>query len=191
MAGPILIDLSGDGFSMTDARNGVNFDYFGTGTPVRVSWTQAGAQNGWLALDLNHDGKIGNGQQLFGNATAVRGKTGQRLGFKALALYDTPKYGGNGDGVIDAKDAIYSKLLIWVDKNHNGVTDPGETMTLQKTGIKSISVDYQDAQKTDAYGNQFRHRAQVVWTDPNENKRQHWAYDVILVSQPAPSGGRE
>jgi hypothetical protein len=188
---PILIDLSGDGFSMTDAKGGVNFDFFGSGTPVRVSWTQAGAQNGWLALDLNHDGKIGNGQELFGNAMPSPGLAAERLGFKALAVYDTRKYGGNGDGVIDAKDAIYPKLLIWVDKNHNGISESGELMTLQKAGIKSISLHYHDAHNTDAYGNQFRYRAQVVWTDPKENGRQHWAYDVILVSQPAPSGGHE
>jgi hypothetical protein len=188
---PILIDLSGNGFSMTDAKGGVNFDFFGTGTPARISWTQAAAQNGWLALDLNHDGKIDNGQELFSNAMASPVPLAQRMGFKALAVYDTHAYGGNGDGVIDAKDAIYSKLLIWVDKNHNGVTDPGELMTLQQAGIKSISVNYQDAHNTDAYGNQFRYRAQVVWTDPSENARQHWAYDVILVSQPAPSGGHE
>jgi hypothetical protein len=185
-ADPILIDLSGNGFPMTDANAGVNFDFFGSGKPLRLSWTQAGAPNGWLALDLNHNGKIDNGHELFGNATSQPGPALQRLGFKALAIYDTRRYGGNGDGVIDAKDAIYNRLRIWVDKNHNGVTDPGELTTLQQAGIKSISLDYQDAHYTDAYGNQFRYRALVSWINIRLNPQDHWAYDVILVSPGLP-----
>jgi hypothetical protein len=186
---PILIDLSGNGFSMTDQKGGVKFDFYGSGKPHRIAWTAAGAQNGWLALDLNHNGKIDNGEELFSNVTPQPGLSAQHLGFKALAQYDDPKFGGNGDGVIDAKDAIYSKLLIWVDKNHNGVTDPGELMTLRGAGIKSIAVNYEDAHYPDIYGNQFRYRAKVVWTAASKNARQGWAYDVVLVTPPA-SGGR-
>lgn len=186
---PILIDLSGNGFSMTDPKGGVKFDFYGNGKPHRIAWTAAGAQNGWLALDLNHNGKIDNGEELFSNVTPQPGLSAQHLGFKALAQYDDPKFGGNGDGVIDARDAIYSRLLIWVDKNHNGVTDPGELMTLKGAGIKSIAVNYEDAHYTDLYGNQFRYRAQVVWTEASKNARQGWAYDVVLITPP-PSGGR-
>jgi hypothetical protein len=179
---PILLDLSGGGFLMTDLKNGVNFDFFGTGKPLRVSWTQANAQNGWLALDLNHDGKIDNGQELFGNAMPSPGPAGTRLGFKALAVYDAKRYGGNGDGVIDAKDAIYSRLRIWVDKNHNGLTDAGELITLQQAGLKSISLDYTQIPYTDIFGNQFRYRAKVTWANPKDKGAQQWAYDVVLVS---------
>ncbi|SPE33590.1 conserved hypothetical protein [Candidatus Sulfopaludibacter sp. SbA3] len=187
---PLLIDLSGDGFPMTDAKGGVNFDFFGTGKPGRVSWTAAGAQDGWLALDLNHNGKIDSGQELFSNAMAQPGPAQERLGFKALAIYDAPDHGGNGDGVIDARDAIYPKLLVWVDKNHNGVADPGELMTLQQAGIKAISLDYQPWGYSDAYGNQFRYRAQVKWNDDEDNQRQRWVYDVILIPEAASKGGK-
>jgi hypothetical protein len=183
---PILLDLSGTGFWMTDAKAGVNFDFFGTGKPIRISWTKAGVQNGWLALDRNHDGQIRSGQELFGNASPQPGAAVQRLGFKALAVYDTRPYGGNGDGVIDARDSIYSKLLIWVDKNHNGVADPGEVMPLAKAGITSISVDYHDANYVDAFGNQFRYRARVEWANHKLDGKDHWAYDVILVSPDLP-----
>jgi hypothetical protein len=67
-------------------------------------------------------------------------------------------------------------------------------MTLQKGGIEAISLDYKEAHHTDAHGNQFRYRAQVVWTDPKENARQHWAYDVTLVASglqsTLPKGGK-
>jgi hypothetical protein len=186
---PILIDLSGNGFSMTDQKGGVKFDFYGNGKPRRIAWTAAGALNGWLALDLNHNGKIDNGEELFSNVTRQPGQSAQHLGFKALAQYDDPKLGGNGDGVIDARDAIYSRLRIWVDKNHNGVTDAGELMTLKAAGIKSIAVNYEDAHYPDLYGNQFRYRAQVVWTAASKNARQGWAYDVVLATPPL-SGGK-
>ena len=186
---PILIDLSGNGFSMTDQKGGVKFDFYGSGKPHRIAWTAAGAQNGWLALDLNHNGQIDNGEELFSNVTVQPGQSAQHLGFKALAQYDDPKLGGNGDGIIDAKDAIYSRLLMWVDKNHNGVTDPGELMTLKGAGIKSIALNYEDAHYADIYGNQFRYRAQVVWTAASKNSRQGWAYDVVLATPPI-SGGK-
>ena len=48
------------------------------------------------------------------------------MGFKALAMYDRRYYGGNNDDVIDAKDTVFSKLRVWVDSNHNGVSEPGE-----------------------------------------------------------------
>jgi hypothetical protein len=60
-------------------------------------------------------------------------------------------------------------------------------MTLTQAGIKSISLNYQLSKQTDAYGNQFRYRAQVVWANPNGGRGQ-WAYDVILLSSPPQSG---
>jgi hypothetical protein len=168
---------------MTNQQDGVSFDFYGDGKPLHISWTAAGAQNGWLALDLNHNGKIDSAREMFSNVTAQPGLPAQRLGFKALAQFDTREFGGNGDGVIDAKDAIFSRLLIWVDSNHNGVTDPGELMTLTQAGIQSISVSYaKDSSFGDLNGNQFQYRAKVTWKDASKNAKQGWAYDVILSS---------
>ena len=142
-----------------------------------------------MAGPRNHDGSINNGTELFSNAMPQPGHPAQWLGFGALALYDTPQYGGNGDGVIDAEDGIYRKLLVWVDSNHNGISDPGELIPLQQAGIKAISLNYHDAHYTDAYGNQFRYRAEVQWysevTDDilatlrkriRSRARQNWRY---------------
>jgi hypothetical protein len=56
-------------------------------------------------------------------------------GFAALRVLDT-----NLDGVIDAKDAAFSSLSVWVDANSNARTDGGELRSLSQAGITSLSL---------------------------------------------------
>jgi hypothetical protein len=64
-----------------------------------------------------------------------------------------PKNGGNGNGMIDPGDTIWPKLLVWIDANHNGISEPDELFSLSQGGIFSISRTYNVSQKTDQYGN--------------------------------------
>lgn len=41
-ATPILIDVEGDGFQLTDVAGGVDFDFEGDGVPRRIAWTAGG-----------------------------------------------------------------------------------------------------------------------------------------------------
>jgi len=183
---PIIIDITGAGYQLTTLKNGVKFDFAGTGTRNLMSWTAAGWYGGFLALDRNGNGKIDNGSELFGNLTPQPAPpSGQTAnGYLALAVYDQPANGGNGDGWIDDKDAIYSKLLIWVDKNHNGVSDPGELLTLKQAGILRISLSYASSPWTDAFGNKFRYRSVMTTTAAPVLP----VYDVLLQgAAPAPA----
>jgi len=191
MTDPVILSLDGSGFPLTNAQNGVLFDFFGLGTKQLVSWTAAGTDVGWLALDLNRDGRIDNGSELLSNVTPQPGKAGGRVGFKALAMWDQKAFGGNGDGWITAKDYVFSRLRLWVDTNHNGISEPGELLTMQQAGISGISVQYQPDNWTDSYGNRFVNRAQVTWSNPSHGNgkgqgdgggREQWAYDVLLLS---------
>ncbi len=175
---PILLDLTGDGFSLTTPQNGVTFDFYGKGGKMRLAWTTANSGTAWLALDRNGNHKIDNGAELFSNITP-QPKALPMVGFKALAQYDLKENGGNGDGVIDAKDAIWPQLLLWEDRNHNGISEASELTPISKSSITSISLNYQQKPWADLYGNQFKYRAKITGADAKGNDK--WAYDVVLT----------
>jgi hypothetical protein len=159
------------------------FDLGHTGQPAQYAWTSGTSDDAWLTLDRDGDGYITSGRELFGNATPQEPPdAGEDLnGFRALAMYDEPGYGGNGDGKINSADAIFSRLRLWRDTNHNGVSESCEMFTLPALGITEINLKYTESRRVDQFGNQFRYRSKAG--DAQGAHVGRWAWDVFLVRQ--------
>ena len=177
----ILIDLRGAGFPLTSVQDGVSFDFHGNNRPLQIAWTARDADAGFLVLDRNHSGRIESGAKLFSSVSPQPGGREGRSGFLALAVFDQPANGGTHDGWITARDAVYSQLRIWVDKNHNGKADPGELLTLAQAGVKAISVNPTSSTWTDVYGNRFQSKGHIVWQKPVNGRTSAAIYDVVLA----------
>lgn len=178
---PIIVDVDGSGYGLSDLANGVDFDLNADGFAERRPWTVAASTNAFLALDRNRNGVIDNGRELFGNFTPLADGTNAPNGWAALAEFDRQSLGGNGDGVIDQRDAIYSVLLLWQDLNHDGISQPLELHSLASFGIETISIDYKSEMRRDRWGNLFRFKAMVIGHDPVTGRAyQRYAYDVFF-----------
>jgi hypothetical protein len=105
---------------------------------ARTYWVEKEAPGYFLAIDRNGNGLIDNAEELFGSQDS------DTNGFEALKKLDS-----NHDGVIDSKDKMWSKLLLWRDKNGDGIAQPGELEPLSKRVVK-ISLKYKAVNK--AYG---------------------------------------
>jgi hypothetical protein len=133
-ATPLLLDLNGDGVQTVSVDNGVLFDIANTGTLARTGW--ANANDGLLVRDINHDGSINNGAELFGNGTLLADGSHAANGFAALAQFDS-----NQDEKIDVQDAVFQELKVWRDANGDGVSQPGELLGLKELGIASFNLN--------------------------------------------------
>lgn len=116
---PLLISFSGGAGQLSDLR--FAFDLNSDGSAEQINAPVSGS--GFLALDKNGDGKIGNGGELFGPASGN--------GFAELAQYDS-----NGDGWIDENDPVFKQLKLWT-KNAQG----GDALSsLAAGGVGAISL---------------------------------------------------
>jgi hypothetical protein len=162
---PVIVDLAGDGIHLSGPDDGVIFPLH-RGSPGLWSWTLPGTNDAWLALDINGNGRIDDGSELFGDGSIQSVNTNDPNGFLALAYYDQPGQGGNGDGQIDAQDAIWTQLRLWRDANHDGVSTQSELLAMGDVGVYSFSLAAMPSTYVDGNGNAFRFTSTIVADAP-------------------------
>ena len=129
---PIVLDLNGDGITFGSATDGyAQFDLDNNGFKERAAWLNA--QDGFLARDINGNGLIDDGSELFGDRTTLKNGKIAASGFEALKDLDD-----NNDGILDKLDKAFQTMKIWQDKDRDGITDEGELSSLADLSITSI-----------------------------------------------------
>lgn len=177
LTSPIIIDLTGNGFRLTNSQNGVSFDLDAKNGAEQTAWTKAVSDDVFLALDRNENGAIDSGRELFGDVTP-QPTSNEPNGFLALAVFDKTANGGNNDNQIDARDSVFARLKLWRDGNHNGVSEAGELSNLSASEIRTIELNYHESRRTDEHGNRFVYRAKV--RDAQGAQVGRWAWDVFF-----------
>jgi len=150
-----------DSLQMSSIHQGVCFDILGdrgAHVPKRTSWIQ---NPNYMFLVLPKNGQVNGIDQMFGNGS--HGPDGELAahGFEALAKFDL-----NHDGVIDAKDDVFSHLRLWSDKNRDGVSQAGELFTLENMGIVSLTLSYDPSfSEVDQFGNAAKFKSTAATAD--------------------------
>jgi len=176
---PVVLDFMPVGrpdFSRLD-KSAVRFDLDGDGRAERTAWFKGYRDVGFLALDLNNNGKIDDGRELFGEAMELTGGRGKaRDGYAALAQYDS-----NSDGFIDAQDPVFSKLLVWMDRNQDGRTNTDELLPLKSLGVTRIGLSHANLTDSERFVNGSELRTAAKFWGPTQCGTQGCnSYDVYL-----------
>jgi hypothetical protein len=167
---PIVINLANGPWVLSGVEDPVHFDIDADGTREWITWLGRGEPLAFLALDRNANGNIDNGAELFGTATPLQSRVTAANGFEALKDYDA-----NMDGVVDDRDPVWPRLLLWQDSNHNGVAEPNEISDVAATGVTGLHTFYRETRRTDSNGNAFRYIGLLV---TNAGRRPF--YDVLF-----------
>lgn len=140
--------------------------------PVSTDWPTATTP--WIAIDLDRDGAITSGAELFGDATRLPDGSTASNGFVALAALDA-----NGDGVIDRFDPAFHSLLLWADRNADRTSTRDELRPLGEV-VTAIPLANRLSPRCDLRGNCEGERGVLRWQDESGTPRTGAVVDVYL-----------
>jgi hypothetical protein len=113
---------------------------------ISTDWPTAATP--WLVVDLDGNGSIDGGHELFGSGSRLTNGRHAEHGFAALAAFDS-----NADGSVDASDARFGELMLWRDWDADRLSTPDELEPLASAGVERLAVDYRIETECDARGN--------------------------------------
>jgi len=151
---PLILDLNGDGILTTSLDDPVHFWIDLNGQSATTAWTDPTTEEAFLWMDLNND-HAAQVTELFGSRMIAPNGQYHVHGFAALEKYDRPYFGGNGDGQITHKDWLWARLKLWVDRNHDGVSQPTEISVPSAHRIVALNLQRSDGDTYDENGNEL------------------------------------
>ncbi len=155
VAAPIVIDLDGDGVTLTDpGQSDVSFDLNNDGILDSAGWIEA--EDAFLVLDRNNDDVINNALEI----SFIGDLPGAGSDLEGLAAFDS-----NDDGVLSASDNAFPLFRLWKDANSNGITDMGELLSLSDLGISAISLSPNDTVPMSEGANTIYHYGALQFDD--------------------------
>jgi Ca2+-binding RTX toxin-like protein len=144
---PLALDLNNDGqISTIREGSGARFDFDANGFAESAGWVAP--SDGLVVRDLNGNGSIDSGRELFGDQTLLPNGIFASNGFQAIAALDS-----NSDGKVDLSDAAWGELRIWRDADSDGQTDAGELLTMSEAGVSAINTAFTSPNQLDGNGN--------------------------------------
>ncbi|MEN3109662.1 calcium-binding protein [Uliginosibacterium paludis] len=155
---PLILDLDGDGVETIGKSAYIHFDHDGNHFAENTGWV--GQDDGLLVRDLDGNGQIDSGKELFGSNTVLSSGKVASDGFAALVELDS-----NHDGRVDINDEDFSSLRVWKDANSDGLVDAGELLTLAEANVDALNVAFSSSNQTDSAGNQHLLNGNFIRTD--------------------------
>jgi hypothetical protein len=150
---PLLVDLDGGGIRTSDAASPVSFfDVNRDGVREASTWTSGDREDAFLWMDINQNHHSDPGE-LFGSGMPLPNGSFATNGFAALAAYDHAGAGGDENGIIDRRDLVWHQLRLWVDRNHDGVSQQSETFTPAAAQVIEFGLTRALVHAYDASGN--------------------------------------
>ncbi|MHA6831175.1 calcium-binding protein [Ralstonia pseudosolanacearum] len=148
---PIVLDLDDDGLELISSDGHIVFDHNADGISTGTGWVRS--DDGILVHDLNSDGHIDSGRELFGDQTIKRDGNLAKNGFDALSDLDS-----NSDGNFTSADEAWRKIQVWRDQNQDGISQSDELFSLDELGITRIGLNA-NASGTFINGNRVEQKA--------------------------------
>lgn len=143
---PWVISLRGGHYEFTNPQDGPFFDIFANGHPYRFSWPKPGSGVAFLVIDINGDGQINSGLEMFGDHASTAANA-----FDYAARSDS-----NGNNQLDEFDPVWKIIQVWTDTNADGVVQLGEMVPISQTDITGLGLDYHETDRHDQNGTELR-----------------------------------
>ena len=128
---PIVIDLGLPGIEIGSNLFGAAFDLDVDGIAETLAWTNG--EDALLVLDHDGSGTIDDGTEV---VSPYFLGLNYLTSVNALASLDT-----NSDGVIDADDDRFNELMLWIDSDSDGISQPNELIPLADESISAVNLD--------------------------------------------------